>query len=71
MKFYCVTPIKAPSTNPVKLGDVAEMIRNMVRGEVKIIDSHFIATNDELYEDDLHLNITGNKPFTDRNKQAC
>ena len=62
MKFYFVTPIKAPSKNPVKLGDVAEMMRNMAhnsRGEVKIIDSHFITTNDELYEDDLHLNMTG------------
>ena len=45
----------------MKLGDVAEMVRNMAhssRGEVKIIDSHFITTNDELYEDDLHLNMT-------------
>ena len=62
MKFYFVTPIKAPSKNPVKLGDVAQMMRNMEhnsQGEVKIIDSHFITTNDELYEDDLHLNMTG------------
>ena len=38
------------------------MMRNMAhnsRGEVKIINSHFITTNDELYEDDLHLNMTG------------
>ena len=41
---------------------VAEMVRKMAhnsRGEVKIIDSHFITTNDELYEDYLHLNMTG------------
>ena len=58
MKFYFVTPIKAPSKNPVRLGDVAEMIPNMVhnsRGEVKIIDSHFITTNDEMYEDEILL----------------
>ena len=44
----------------MKLGDVAEMMRKMAhnsRGEVKIIDSHFIM-NDEPYEDDLHLNMT-------------
>ena len=61
MKFYFVTPIKAPSKNPVKLGDVAEMMRSMAhnsRGEVKITDSHFTTTNGELYEDDLHLNMT-------------
>ena len=72
MKFYFVTPIKVPSKNPVKLGDVAEMIRNMkhnIRREVKIIDSHFITTNDQLYEDDLHLNMTGtNLLLTEINK---
>ena len=37
-----------------------EMMRNMAhnsRGEVKIVDSHFITANDELYEDDLHLTL--------------
>ena len=71
-KFYFVTPIKAPSKNPVKLGDVAEMMGNIAhnsRGEVKIIDSHFVTTNDELYENDLHLKIArANILLTEINK---
>ena len=74
MKFYFVTPIKAPSKTPVKLGDVAEMMCNMVhnsRGEVKRINSHFMTANDELYEDDLHLNMTGtNLLLTEINKHV-
>ena len=71
MTFYFVTPIKAPSKNPVKLGDVTEMMRNMAhnsRGEVTIID---ITTKDELYEDGLHLNMTGtNLLLTEINKHV-
>ena len=58
----------------MKLGDVAEMMGNIAhnsRGEVKIIDSHFITTNDELYENDLHLKITrANILLTEINKHV-
>ena len=67
-------PLKAPSKNLVKLSDVVEMMRNMThnsRREVKIIASHFITTNDGLYEDDLHLNMTGtNLLLTEINKHV-
>ena len=66
--------MKAPSKTPAKLGGVAEMMGNMAhnsRGEVKIIDSHFITANDELYEDYLHLNMTRpNLLLTEINKHV-
>ena len=61
-KLYLVTPVLAPSKTKTKLGEVAELMRNMEtngKGNVKVINASRIGGDDHLFEDDLHLNIVG------------
>ena len=63
-KLYLVAPVKAPSKDPVKIGDITEMMKNMEinnrkQGNIKLIETKFSRCNDDIYEDDLHLNQIG------------
>ena len=60
-KLYLVAPVKAPSKDPVKIGDITEMMKNMEinnrkQGNIKLIETKFSRFDDDIYEDDLHLN---------------
>ena len=63
-KLFLVAPINAPSKDPVKISDTTEMMRNMEvnnrkQGNIKLIDTLFSRVDDDIYEDDLHLNQIG------------
>ena len=64
-KLYLVAPVKAPSMkDPVKIGDITEMMKNMEindrkQGNIKLIETKFSRSDDDIYEDDLHLNQIG------------
>ena len=45
-KLYLVAPVKAPSKDPVKIGDITEMMNNMEinnrkQGNIKLIETKF------------------------------
>ena len=63
-KLFLVVPINAPSKDPVKISNTTEMMRNMEvnnrkQGNIKLIDTLSSRVDDEIYEDDLHLNQIG------------
>ena len=60
-KLYLVAPVKALSKDPVKIGDITETMKNMEinnrkQGNIKLIEFQFSRFDDDIYEDDFHLN---------------
>ena len=63
-KLFLVALINAPSKDPVKISDTTETMRNIdvnnrKQGNIKLIDTLFSRVDDDIYEDDLHLNQIG------------
>ena len=63
-KLYLVASVKAPSKDPVKIGDITEIMKSMEinnrkQGNIKLTETKFSRFDDDIYEDDLHLNQIG------------
>ena len=59
-----MAPINAPSKDPVKISDTTEMMQNMEvnnrkQENIKLIDTLFSRVDDNIYEDEIHLNQIG------------
>ena len=63
-KLFLAAPINAPSKDPVKIGGTTETMRNMEvnnrkQRNIKLIDTLYSRVDNDIYEDDLHLNQIG------------